>query len=344
MPHEQSPTCTRPHLPSPHRTTSSYFSTTEATTNPPALCSTFEPADLDLMHRYSTSTYLSLAGHDPDTQEAWQIQVPMLASSHSYLMHSLLALAALHRNALLMADEPGHSRLSSLRHYNHAIRCSKAALNSVTADNCISLFVFSGVITIVAFASPLHSPDYPFDDPFAELLQISTLVRGSKSIIQHEIERVRAGSLAALIPSDFLAHVCDLPSDIGTALALVQRHVDAYSDEENAAKATYNDTIKSLELCFRNTVSDPENPMVVMSWLAMVADEYLSLLHARAFLTLACLAHFAVLLHGLHELWWCGDWGKRLMVYIERESCGELQCLLEWPKKKIGLGPIAPRL
>ena len=288
------------------------------------------------MHHYSTSTYLSLAGQDPQMQQAWQVQVPIEAYSHPYLMHSLLALAALHRNSLTGVDEPRCSHESALRHYNNALATSKPALSNVSADNCTSLFVFSAVIATTAFALPLHSPGLLLGDPVAELMQICTLVRGSKSIVQAESDRVRAGSMAALIPHGFLAHECDIPLDTLSALALLQRHVDTCLNTDDNAKAAYKHTVELLELCFRNTVPDPENRMVIMSWLAMVPDAYLSLLHVRTPIAQVCLAYFAVMLHGLRKVWWCGDWGKRLVTWIEREGAVEWYGLLDWPKREIG--------
>lgn len=287
------------------------------------------------MHHHSTSTYLTLATHDPEVQETWRVKVPIEAYSHPYLMHSLLAFAALHRNSLAGAGEPRHSHTSAARHYNNALATSKPALSNVTTDNCASLFAFSALIVLIAMALPLHSPSRQLDDPITESMQISALVRGSKTIIQADFDHVKAGSMKALFPTGFLAHQCDLPSDIRTALALLQRHVDACPDSDSAAKAAYKHTIQLLELCFRNTVPDPENRMVVLSWLAMVPDDYLALLHARKSIAQVCLAHFAVLLHGLRKVWWCGDWGKRLVGQIEREGAPEWHDLLEWPKKMV---------
>ena len=288
------------------------------------------------MHHYSTSTCLSIAGQDPQMQQAWQVQVPIEAYSHPYLMHSLLALAALHRNSLTGLSEPRCLQESALRHYNHALATSKPALSNVSAENCTSLFVFSAVIAITAFALPLHSSGHRLGDPVAELMQIFTLFRGSKSIVQVESDRVKTGSMAALIPHDYLAHECDIPSDTRTALDLLQRHVDTCLNTDDDAKAAYKHTVDLLGLCFRNTVPDPENRIVVLSWPAMVSDAYLSLLHARAPIAQVCLAYFAVMLHGLRKVWWCGDWGKRLVTWIEREGAEEWYGLLDWPKKQIG--------
>ena len=288
------------------------------------------------MHLYSTSTCLTLAGPDPKVQEAWQVQVPIEAYSHQYLMHSLLAFTALHRNSLSGAQGRRISHESALRHYDHALATSKGALSNVTTENRTSLFVFSAFVATTALAFPLHSPDHQLDDPVLELMRIIALVRGSKSILHTELDHIRTGPLAALIPNSFLAHDCNVAPDTRTALMLLQRHVDACSDIDSTAKATYKHTIELLELYFRSTVLDPENRMAVFSWLATVPDAYVSLLRDRAPVAQICLAYYGVLLHGVRKLWWCGDWGKRLVGCIERDIGGEWQGLMEWPIKKTG--------
>ena len=134
--------------------------TLPAPSHPSTSISGFQIADLELMHHYSTSTYLTLAGHDAMMQEAWRVQVPIEAYSNPYLMHSLLALAALHRNSLPRAGESQCSLESAISHYNSALASSKPVLKNVNADNCTSLFVFSAVTAMIAYALPLHSPGH----------------------------------------------------------------------------------------------------------------------------------------------------------------------------------------
>ena len=75
--------------------------------------------------------------------------------------------------------------------------------------------------------------------------------------------------------------------------------------------------------------------MVVLSWLAMIPDAYLSLPHARTPIAQVCLAYFAVMLHGLRKVWWCGSWSKRLVMWIKRDGAEELYGLLDWPKRRL---------
>ncbi|KAG8531302.1 uncharacterized protein KY384_002930 [Bacidia gigantensis] len=162
----------------------------------------FQVEDLQLIHHYTTSTYLTIAGPEPFVQEAWQIHVPREAYQHPYLMHSILGLAALH-----LHHTEGHQSWheSATRHYNLALSSSKHALSNVNEGNCRSLFAFSGIIVILALDLPLGPPGHKMiSNPVSELVQISTLVRGSKHIVDSSSQSLRTGTLAALIPDGFL--------------------------------------------------------------------------------------------------------------------------------------------
>ena len=107
------------------------------------------------------------------------------------------------------------------------------------------------------------------------------LVHLSLPALDVELSHVKAESLATLFPTGFLAHNYDLILDDGIALDLPDGNVDACLSTDSAAKAAYMHAIELLVLNLRNTVLDPENRMVVLSWLANVPDVYLSLLHTR---------------------------------------------------------------
>lgn len=52
-------------------------------------------SDLELMHFYTASTSLTLS-NAPSRRNVWQSVVPQIAFSHDFLLHGLLAFAALH--------------------------------------------------------------------------------------------------------------------------------------------------------------------------------------------------------------------------------------------------------
>jgi hypothetical protein len=57
---------------------------------------TLQMNDLELLHHYTTSTYLTLTQDSPEHEHVWQIVVPQLAVKHPFLMHGILASSALH--------------------------------------------------------------------------------------------------------------------------------------------------------------------------------------------------------------------------------------------------------
>lgn len=99
---------------------------------------------------------------------------------------------------------------------------------------------------------------------------------------------------------------------------------------------TSKHAIELSDICFRNTVPDPENRTVILSWVANVRDVYLSLLHTLRPIAQICLS--CVLCSLAAQAW------ERLEVrglgeeasIINRAGSGwERHSFFEWPNKKV---------
>lgn len=248
-------------------------------------------------------------------------------------MHGLLALTALHQNSVEESHDQGFWRAPALAHYDLALAKSKLELTNVTEENCWSLFVFSSVIVIFALASPLSLGGQRLQGPVTELIQVSKLVRGSSSLVQTQRLRTQSGPLSPLYPEGFLSSTADLRADVTAALDGLKRRLDLCILVGNEA-ATYERTIEVLRLCLRNTVHDSEDKQVILCWLVMVPEEYMSLVSTQQPMALALLAHYGAMLHGLRSLWWCQDWGYQIVKYIWEEMAPGWESLLHWPRQR----------
>ncbi|PGH19549.1 hypothetical protein AJ80_03885 [Polytolypa hystricis UAMH7299] len=203
--------------------------------SPPALPLT----DLELLLNWMTSTSQSLA-HMNEHTELWTSIVPREGLSHPFIMHGILAISALHiaytktQEALL---SPPSSSLSSaaaittasVRHYtaiaaqhqSHALSLFRPLLsqpaNNINRDNCDALFVFSCLLSVLAFAFSPHpvAPSAVAPAPGEEaaagggeeetrdaidaLLQVFVLLRGVTGILNGCWEWVRNGKVRALV-------------------------------------------------------------------------------------------------------------------------------------------------
>jgi Fungal specific transcription factor domain len=102
------------------------------------------------MQHFATRTSLTLAD-DENMRHMWRTTVPQLAYQHEYLMHALLACAALHM-AYLNSEQHSDLVIKARVHQDHAIPLFLAVIQDVDFETCDSVLVFVRLVGITAFA------------------------------------------------------------------------------------------------------------------------------------------------------------------------------------------------
>ena len=155
------------------------------------------PDNLELMHYYAASTYLTISVSVP-FQHIWQRGVPKEVLSHSFLMHGILALAALHI-AYNRPEEENRYTLAAQRHYNTAISSFRIVLEQVTAENCTRLFAFSTILLVLTLAFAKTHSHTENQNPIEDLMQIFTVLQGARVVLRSVIQWIALGPLEPLI-------------------------------------------------------------------------------------------------------------------------------------------------
>ncbi|RDW62487.1 hypothetical protein BP5796_10789 [Coleophoma crateriformis] len=110
-----------------------------------------DEADSALLNHYIKSTSLTLATDDiPRT--LWNSTALELAYQHPFLLHGILACAALH----LAYCDPVHESEYAIRarsHQDGAMPMFRLTIANVNKDNCDAVFLFSHILVIYSFAS-----------------------------------------------------------------------------------------------------------------------------------------------------------------------------------------------
>ena len=288
------------------------------------------------MHQYTASTCFTLGGFYTDTlRHTWQILVPQEAFRHPFLLHSLLSITALHKLFLGEADNPTMCLQSALHHRQLALTSSKSAMSNPTNANQDALYTFSALTNHIAWALPFAAGSGKLQDPIAEIAQIMALTRGSTFFAQENFEG-RREKIAPPVRKGFLSSTAAIPEDIQAQLDILSEESHILGEAESSGALCLK-AIEVLALCFRNTVDNEEEPAVVLCWLAMIPRDFAVLLVERQDLALVILAHYAVLLYGLRDVWWCKGWGVELVGFISRSLEGRWLELVEWPRRKVGL-------
>lgn len=297
--------------------------------------------DLGLMHFYTVATSMTI---EPtlDLRETWQVSAPEEAASHPFLMHSLLAMAALHRISIGTNEHERYMTLA-VKHHTLALVGSKPELELVSESNCHALFAFSAMIAISALAIPVCRNLASLPDPIGEMVQVALLMRGSSAIVHTGFQWLETGKFRTLLHSVFISQTDPVLEDVEGVLMNVQIQIESASVPRKNL-AAYQNALEYLRVCFRgifssqenNTISvPPRNRGVVWSWLATVEVDFITLLSQKDPRALIILAHYAVLLHALDEFWWCCGWGSALITSVSQSVGNDWQLSLSWPNQQI---------
>ncbi|EFR04779.1 hypothetical protein MGYG_07786 [Nannizzia gypsea CBS 118893] len=294
--------------------------------------------DLELLHHYTTKTYQTLSNNN-EHEDIWKNVIPGEAIKHPFLMHGLLALAALHIiECHDPDDEESRRKYSALanKHQNLALATFRPELNNITPLNCHAVFAFSSLIAALAFAFSRSERCSNPADYIEQAVQDFYLFRGVDKVLHTQWTRIIKGKLGALVrrPADSSAayplskDVIDTLDYLHSCNGETAGHIPA---EE---RAIYNHAIRELRMSFERTPSSWEG---VFRWPMVVPEPYLGLLHTRKPMALVILGHYCVILSRLDMCWWSEGWSRHLFEAIYKSLHPSWRTLVQWPMQMIGL-------
>ncbi|RDW81820.1 hypothetical protein BP6252_02932 [Coleophoma cylindrospora] len=251
-------------------------------------------ADLDetdtaLLDHYIASTSLTLTTEDiPRT--LWDSTALDLACQHPFLLHGILACAALH----LAYCDPVHQSEYTIRarsHQDGAMPIFRSSITNVNKDNCDAVFLFSHILVIYSFASERLDDHLLLVQPDESAVLPSWLyfLRSGCSLLCNVWETLDSGSVKALVSAweipitaseDYQMH----PLDTFLEAIPPPTSEDAWSEEicqiyrESAAELTWAfSCMRALgELL---TFWDALRVWPMRSWASGSVGTFLSLLH-----------------------------------------------------------------
>ncbi|KAE8385342.1 hypothetical protein BDV23DRAFT_190909 [Aspergillus alliaceus] len=300
----------------------------------------FGVRDLELMHRYSIETYRSLCGDQSDTHD-WQVLVPQQASSHTFLLHGILALAALHTAATAIEPNRVLSYLdTALQYHNMSFTPFRQALETLTPLNCDAVVAHSAIITIIGIALPRLNAQYRGEcsSMVENIVTMFELLQGSTKISRLSRPWLKASMLSN---HDFWQMESgELGSGEAEAIAHLKHLNDRIGNADDGNCRANGEAVDLLRSCFAKFARSP-HPVAILAWLLYVNKEFIDGLRVRRPVPLLVLMHWGVLLNELgSHFWWAEGCGKDLVAELLAEIKSEnpvWERALEWPRQAIGL-------
>ncbi|KAL0941724.1 C6 zinc finger domain-containing protein [Colletotrichum truncatum] len=313
----------------------------------PAADAAADPLDLSedwlqslrLMHHYSTVTSNTLK--DSCTEELWKTAIPEMACSHKFLMHGLLAVAALHY-AHVHPEERRKWDIISVHHQNTALRFFATRLNDIDKTNCEAYFFLASLIFIVSIYSVAHADTIGRPVGLGDVAQSFRFLHGVKGILDFQPLdewRQRGG------PLDMLLRIPQVAPGI-KAGSVFQKRLDIVTNLAREVPATFHDVINEQTVCVLALESlrrshqlvktEGNTPGGVWGWSVTLPALFIDMIGNEHPTALVILAHFLALSRLCeHGDWASGGWSKGAMLMIDEVIDDKWRPWIEWPKKSV---------
>ncbi|KFY83763.1 hypothetical protein V500_09928 [Pseudogymnoascus sp. VKM F-4518 (FW-2643)] len=304
------------------------------------LQSQLDEIDSTLLQHYITSTSLSLTT-DARTKTMWQVTVPRIASQFPFLLHGILACAALHLAYL----DPGQGRELMIRgrvHQDRAMPLFRSAIESPNRDNCDAVFAFSHLLVIYSFAAEREDERLFLVESNALEVLPSWLyfIRSGCSMLCDVWDQLESGPVGSLvsaweIPITFSEAGQEPLMDSLLSAIPLQGSEDSWSED---VCQIYRDAATELGVAFSCT-QDPSAGFTAWDalriWPMRISDAYLNLLSQHHPGALILVAYYCILLQRLDSHWYFEGRAKRLL--FTAMSCLDRRWhhVVEWPLAEI---------
>lgn len=146
--------------------------------------------DLMYLHHYTTSTALSMnRGTEPD--QFWTHDIPLEATSQSFLMHGILGVAAFHRASMAPDfEERKKHHVAGLRHQSVGLDTFRGIIDHPTVQNSTALTAFSRILGVQFCAEALLDADthsshseHHTDPILSKVLNFMLLLKGGLDLL-----------------------------------------------------------------------------------------------------------------------------------------------------------------
>jgi hypothetical protein len=297
-------------------------------------------SDFPLLHHYTVSTSYTLAVV-PGLQTFMRVNLPQIAFSNKFLLHGILAVAALHLSRYKKdASEANLYMTKALHHYGIALRKATVLMGGFDAKSGPALYLFSMLCFNFTLGLGPKSGDFLLfgRNGIADWL---VQVRGMRSVIENRPEILHHEALSPLFDVSIrnMAH-----TNSGTDHLPELREQILRINPPPAELKTYMEALDQLSERFDVVASSSRKvsqifPQLVLVWLYLLEDDFVRLLQEEKPIALVILSHFCILLDSLGSWWWIRDWTEHLLSAIHASLNQEFRIWMQRPMEETGWIP-----
>ncbi|KAK6220954.1 c6 zinc finger protein [Colletotrichum tabaci] len=309
---------------------------------PPPVDQELNFVDLELIHNFTTSVYMTLST-DSLVRHMWRVSVVRMALKCEYVMRTLLSISALH----LAHQQPERKEglvAKALLYHRSASREAMELMSGLDERNAEDLFLFSLLTIFFALASGRYLKEsvVVWESAFPDW---TFLLSGAVSLIKLLNSRNYEGPLTPLLTyatERFFTARDDSRAQPGALEGLRQRVNGSDTDED--LLRIYNLAIDELRHPMSLAMHEGGRDMDIMDifiWKYFVSDEFLPLLKTPGANQEAIViyAHFCIVLKRLESQWWLQGWATHLISQAWELLDEGHKTWIQWPMEELGWVP-----
>ncbi|KAF7504529.1 hypothetical protein GJ744_002149 [Endocarpon pusillum] len=285
---------------------------------------------LELLHHFSTVTYQTLTP-DPAQQQIWQLTAIQLSLSFPFLMHEILAIAALHL-AQCRPERRSHYYTKATELQSHALNEFKQVREHVEASNCGAILIFACLLALHVLADPPRRQGLNFSDYLDHFLGCINLLRGVRHmVISDWWSYLYESELKPLLAVEEPEKPYNIPDECRDLAELTTN-----SDLGPTSIKAYDVAIERLQWNFAaSALGEGTSSTIrfVMAWPVQLKDDYFELLNERRPEALIILAYYGALLHFYRASWAIGDSGAFLIRAVGAHTGPHWGRWMAWPDR-----------
>lgn len=282
--------------------------------------------DQILLQHYFDSAHKSFVTNK-QTESIWLQLVPQLAYKNEFLLHGILACAALHM-AYLDSDQRQYA-IRACVHQEMAIPSFREAIGSPTEQNCDAILAFAYFLVVYSFATDGESShnslllinDYSDGKGKQTLIipQWLHFIRVGCYMLRDVWDKVQNG------PASVLAMAWEVAVDVGGSelpylghfIALVPDDSSWSEESVSVYHASAVQLAKSFAFMDKIGMDSGVSTWTILGmWPVTVDDGYIDLLYERHPGALILLAYYCIILKEMQQRWYFAGRAAKLMTTI----------------------------
>ncbi|KAH7256307.1 hypothetical protein BKA59DRAFT_412767 [Fusarium tricinctum] len=291
--------------------------------------------ELELMHRWSTSSYKSLVSI-PEDEQWLQQDMGRWALKHEYLLQGMFAFSALEvalcGGAVVVEDDyPTYYAKLAVEYYDKASRSFRAQLENVTSENAQKIFMFSFLAVSVNMALGQCTAFEELQEGVLErMVTLWELLMGNASIADQHFDALISGALSRSTESLMLRTQLQIetPSSlskdteeaierlsiiVNKACEILTSSSPEDKSEVNTRISSYRASVSAIQTCFVQDSKDVYRG-VAIGFPAMAGRDFGLALKSSDPVALLLMVYWGVQLNELGKLaWWAGTFGKKMV-------------------------------